>query len=78
MTVPGVGAEMIYHSAESAGQQSPGREPWVRSRDDGKPCKGDAVCAALTGLLPLDCISQGSRALGSAIWPFQGRLGRPL
>jgi len=48
-------------SAESAVQQSPGREPWERLNDKMEPCKGEAACVALTGLLPLDYISQGSR-----------------
>ena len=65
MINPGVQYENVKPkgiiSAESAVQQSPGRKPWERQDDKMKPCKGDAVCAAHTGLLPLDCISQGLR-----------------
>jgi hypothetical protein len=69
LTVPGVNTKSCNAyakvkgtiSAESAAQQNPGREPWERSDDTMEPCKGEAARAALTGLILLDCISQGSR-----------------
>ncbi len=54
------------------GAAKPSAQPWDHGHLGSQPCRGDAACAALTGLIPGSVGRSQGCALGFAARPLQG------